>query len=632
MRVLLVEDSADDAVLILRHLRREGIALETRQVDREDDMLAALAAQPFDAVISDFRLPTFSGIAAIAVARAFDPDLPVIVVSGTMGEETAAETMRAGARDFVLKGALGRLGEAVRREVREARQRREQRGAAERLAQVERERLREAQVMLQTQTLARAGGWEWVREGDEVFLTVGAAQLLELPSATEVDRAALRRCFDAIDRQRFVEAVDSGRDVVELDLRATTLGGRALWLRLVARVERDERGVRRLLGAVLDITERRDLEAGIMLQDRLVAMGTIAAGVAHEINNPLTQLVASLPLALEAAERQGSMEPEVIEILQGCIEGAGRIASIVRDLKVFTRPDDSAGARCDLADVLDSVARLLSVEYRHTARLHRAVPAGIIVAAPQARVAQVLTNLLINAMQAMPRRPTRENRVEVVAERVDDTVVISVRDNGVGIPSAVRARLFTPFFTTKPVGQGTGLGLSVTRQIVQGLGGKISVESVEGEGTVFTVTLPVGDPRISQPMPTAGPTAPPRRALRLLLVDDEPLLRAVAVRVLRPHEVVEAGSVDEALSRVTEDPHFDAVLCDLMLPDRPGTDLVEELRARWPALAERCVFVSGGAVIAEVQAMLKVLPRDRVVFKPFSAEQLRDAVARVVGG
>lgn len=495
LRLLMVEDSPSDSDLLLRHLEKEGLKVEGRRVETRDELVAALAEGEWDLVVSDYGLPSFSGLEAIATATAFDPDLPVLLVSGTVGEETAAEVMRAGARDFMLKGSLARLAMAIQREVKEAESR---------------------------------------------------------------------------------------------------------------------RGL-------------RQLEASMRLKDRLISMGTIAAGVAHEINNPLTHLVASLPMVLEGVKKRPA-EDDLQELVEGCIEGANRIAAIVRDLKVFSRPDEST-ADCEVSGVLTSVLSLLNLEYRHATRIERDVPEGLRVAAPPARLAQVLTNLVINAVQSMPSRPKAENLIQVTARVDGSSVILAVKDNGLGMSEAVRARLFVPFFTTKPVGEGTGLGLTVSRGIVQGLHGSIEVASTEGVGSTFTVRLPWAKPVVSSPPPAPAPEA--GRPLRLLLVDDEALLRRVTRRVLQPHEVVEASNAEEGLAILGRDQRFDVILCDLMMPGRSGKDFYSEVIARQPRFTDRFLFVSGGAVTDETDAFLAEINPERVVLKPFTASELHSAVQRV---
>ena len=612
LRLLLVEDSPSDAELLLRQLAREGLEVEPTRVETRAEMLAALGSGSWDIVVSDYGLPQFSGLEAIVTALAFDPDLPVILVSGTVGEETAAAVMRAGARDFILKDSLARLAMVLQREVKDAQLRRAQR--------------REAHVMLKTQAIARAGGWEWRLEGNDLFVTEGVLRLLEAPenyrltSENSVERLAPG------ELSKVQEFLNSTQDSLELDVRVKTFTGKELTVRVVARVERRNDAIWRMVGAILDVTEHRQLEASVRLNDRLAAMGTIAAGVAHEINNPLTHLVASLPLVLDAVKKNTSSSHEV-EMLEGCIEGAQRIAAIVRDLKVFSRPDESE-ADTEVAAVLTSVLNLLNLEYRHRSAIHAEVPNGLRVAAPSARLAQVLTNQIINAVQAMPvDRSSAKNLIKVVGSAERGTVTIEVSDNGSGMSAEVKSRLFAPFFTTKPVGEGTGLGLSVVRSIITGLNGTIEVESAEGLGTRFIVKLPEGK-RVAEPVLAPAPQAS-GRSLRLLLVDDEPFLRRVTHRLLQPHEVVEASSADEGLSILARDQRFDVILCDLMMPGRSGTDFYRDLSARSPQLANRFLFVSGGAVTAETEAFLREVTPDRVVLKPYTYVQLHSAVERV---
>jgi signal transduction histidine kinase len=452
-------------------------------------------------------------------------------------------------------------------------------------------------------------------------------RLLEAPENFKLTAENSRDRLAPGELAKVQELLNSSQDALELDVRMKTFTGKELTVRVVARVERRNNVIWRMVGAILDVTEHRQLEASVRLNDRLAAMGTIAAGVAHEINNPLTHLVASLPLVLEAVKKHTSL-PHEVEMLEGCIEGAQRIAAIVRDLRVFSRPDESE-ADTEVGAVLTSVLNLLNLEYRHRSSIHSEVPIGLKVAAPSARLAQVLTNLIINAVQAMPaNRAPAQNLIKVVGSAERGTVTIEVSDNGSGMSAEVKARLFAPFFTTKPVGEGTGLGLSVVRSIITGLNGSIEVESAEGLGTRFIVKLPEGK-RAAEPVPATSAPQANARPLRLLLVDDEPFLRRVTHRLLQPHEVVEASSADEGLSILARDQRFDVILCDLMMPGRSGTDFYRDLSARSPQLANRFLFVSGGAVTAETEAFLREVTPDRVVLKPYTYVQLHSAVERV---
>jgi CheY-like chemotaxis protein len=261
----------------------------------------------------------------------------------------------------------------------------------------------------------------------------------------------------------------------------------------------------------------------------------------------------------------------------------------------------------------------------------REIPTELHVRGSSGRLAQLFTNLIINAVQAMPDRPAGGNLVRVTAAVVGDEVTIAVADNGSGIAPEVRDRLFMPFATTKPIGVGTGLGLSVCRQIVDALGGTIEVEDGDGDGgpgTTFQIRLPRarGNREPSQPLPAVSA---PITARRVLIIDDEPLVRSVTARILRHHEIHTVASVTEALDLLARDPAFDAIICDLMMPGRTGMDFHAALAAIAPALLDRCVFATGGAVTTAARAFVDQLAPDRLLDKPYDLGAL-DAAIRAV--
>jgi PAS domain S-box-containing protein len=250
-----------------------------------------------------------------------------------------------------------------------------------------------------------------------------------------------------------------------------------------------------------DLTERKRLEAQVVMADRLASVGRLAAAVGHEINNPLAYVTANLALALERLGDPNAPGPipshpaeqlsDVLEMLREAREGADRVRHIVRDLKVFSRGETEERTRVDPRRVIDSCANMARGEIRLRARLVKSYGETPPVLANEARLGQVLLNLLVNAAHAIPEGDPEGNEIRV-ATRSDDRgrVVIEVRDTGAGIPDEVKRRLFEPFFTTKGAGKGTGLGLSICQSIVTALGGEIGFESRLGQGTSFYVILP----------------------------------------------------------------------------------------------------------------------------------------------
>jgi two-component system cell cycle sensor histidine kinase/response regulator CckA len=406
-----------------------------------------------------------------------------------------------------------------------------------------------------------------------------------------------------------------------------------------------------------DVTEQRQLQARLTLADRLASVGTLAAGIAHEINNPLSFVISNLSflseemrrsqLSLEGNTATGASGPggprlrnraelelvEWQEVLSEAYEGAERVRQIVRQLKTFSRPDEERLSPVDVHQVLDSVVMMAANEIRHRAQLHREYGTVPQVMANEGGLCQVFLNLVVNAAQAIPEGDAHHNAIRLITKRVDmGRVSIEVQDTGSGIPREALTRIFDPFFTTKPVGVGTGLGLSICHGIITNLGGEISVESELGKGTTFRVVLPSLEPRSQARTPgsmTPAPLPAPRRG-HVLVVDDEPGVGKVLRRILREHDVEVASGGRQALERLQREPeHFDAVLCDVMMPDLGGKDLYEAVRKTHSGLERRFVFVSGGAFTANAREFLEAIPNAKLE-KPFDEPTLRQIVQDLV--
>jgi PAS domain S-box-containing protein len=399
-------------------------------------------------------------------------------------------------------------------------------------------------------------------------------------------------------------------------------------------------------GAVLvfrDLTPQRDAEAKhallqeqLILADRLASVGTLAAGVAHEINNPLSAIAANVDMALEEvrqlADAASSIRvKEVEEMLNGARQGVERVTTIVRGIKTFSRVEEEQKGIIDLLPLLDLSIGIAEGEVRPRARLVREYDEVPLVFADRARLGQVFINLLVNAAHAFSEDAPAANEIRVVAKTdARGRAVVEIRDTGHGIPTSMLGRVFDPFFTTKDIGRGTGLGLSISRTIVTGLGGEISVESEVGRGSVFRIVLPPAGAGATQ-VPLAAPTmesSAARRAI-VLVVDDEPSVGLVIHRALRAHDVTVVASAEAALDVLASGKQFDVVLSDLMMPGMSGIDLYKTVARTDPKLASRIVFVTGGAFTPEANAFLDSVKNPRVD-KPFTPQQLRDAVLRFV--
>ena len=414
-----------------------------------------------------------------------------------------------------------------------------------------------------------------------------------------------------------------------------TIGLRADGTRFFAEVQArtgpvDFRGQPSRVVAVRDVTARKQLEAKLIFADRMASLGTLAAGVAHEINNPLSAVMLSLQLARkELARDQDARLARTVELLANAAESAERVQRIVKELRALARPEDEPLAQIDLAEVIAYAQSIASYQIRHRARVDVRIAPLPPLYGGRARLEQVILNLLVNAAQAIPDDGAEHLIGIDVREHGPDRFAIEVHDTGVGIPPELRARIFDPFVTTKPVGEGTGLGLSICHTIVTSLGGTIDVESEIGKGTTFRVVLPRGSAPTPIPAAADASPAPPFRPARILIIDDERHIRESLVQLLDVHAATAVADAPTGLALLERGETFDVILCDLMMPGMSGADFYDEVERRWPPLLGRIVIVTGGAVTPRA---VEVLERavNRPLEKPFSTTVLDARIAELL--
>jgi nitrogen-specific signal transduction histidine kinase/CheY-like chemotaxis protein len=384
-----------------------------------------------------------------------------------------------------------------------------------------------------------------------------------------------------------------------------------------------------------DLTEQHRMQSRLLVSDRMASVGTLAAGVAHEINNPLAYVKANLDLIAEELRREG--EPgdgnaRLAQMAGDARQGVSRVQKIVGDLKRFSRGDEEVRASLDLGRVLGLAVNMTTNEIRHRGRLIENYGVTPPVEGDESRLAQVFINLLVNAAQALPEGNVERNTIEITTSTDrEGRAVVAIRDSGSGIAPAVLGRIFDPFFTTKPVGAGTGLGLSICHGIVTGLGGDIEVESELDRGTTFRVRLPSARRPASTPIPPSRQVTVRTRRGSILIVDDDPLVGNSLRRVLHQHhEITVVSNGKLAIERIRSGQHFDLVLCDLMMPEMSGMVLYSELSEIAPKLSEKIIFITGGAFTPEANRFLEE-HHTRVIEKPFELNALRTIVAESIG-
>jgi PAS domain S-box-containing protein len=478
-----------------------------------------------------------------------------------------------------------------------------------------------------------------IRSGHFVYANPAYVTVLGYPSAAALYEVPLMRLVHP-EETALLEAderliIEDGRPPPHT-FRAQRHDGTVVLLE-VSTVPFDYEGKRSALTMARDVTARRALEAQLVQADRLAALGTMAAGVAHEINNPLAYVMLNLDWIarkMPEAVRDPSGIDALAELLREARGGVERVAMIVRELRSFSRADGETRGRVDLKTVVQSAIRITAHEIRHRARVSTSFEPTRPVWANDARLEQVILNLLLNAAQAMRETDTDRNEIRVsVRSDGEGRAILEVADNGEGIPPEVLPRIFDPFFTTKPHGVGTGLGLSICHGIVAALGGQVTVHSEPGEGTTFRVALPTTDaPETAAPTRKSdAPSSAGAPRARVLVVDDEvPIANTLQELLSLEHEVLAVTNGRDALHAIERGPAFDVVLCDLMMPGMSGIDLYMRVRDARPGTEKRIVFMTGGAFTTRAAEFLASVDNRRIE-KPFSIKVV-ERIAREMAG
>ncbi|MBX3159126.1 MAG: response regulator [Deltaproteobacteria bacterium] len=623
LRALIVEDVEADARLLLRELRRGGFEVAFERVETPERLVQALAL-PWDIVISDFSMPRLSAPRALELVKERDLDLPFIIVSGTVDEETAVEAMRAGANDFIAKGKFARLIPAVQRELRDARLRAERRKIQRTLLDTQQTldaivRCAPAFIV----ALDEAGRIKFVnhRLPHQAPDEIAGTAWLDYITPDDRDEVAERfRAVLATGESQAFETGLVGRDGATIPM-SVHLGAMRSGERIVG-----------IVAIALDISELRRvrrakarMQEHLIVSDRMASVGILAAGVAHEINNPLASLMANLDLVAEDLTALGDRDElaEVHEVLGDARDAAARIRDIVRDLRMFSRSDEEKTMPVDVERVMESALRMAWNEIRHRARVVKDYQPAPPVLASESRLGQVFLNLIVNAAQAITEGNTQHNEIRISIGTDGDQAVIAIADTGAGMPPEVLGRLFTPFFTTKAAGHGTGLGLSICHRIVTGYDGAIDIQSAAGEGTTVRLSFPPAPAHLlEEPSPLRLEIAGRRRGRILVIEDEQMIARAVQRALSLEHEVIMDDSAEVALRRIAAGESFDVILCDLLMPQMTGMDLHAELVRVARDQADRMVFLTGGAFTPRARAFLDETPNPHIE-KPFDALHLR---------
>ncbi|MET0594236.1 MAG: response regulator [Polyangiaceae bacterium] len=623
IRVLLVDDNADDHLLfhnLLSKVPAPRCVLEW--CDSFERGSAIIAERRHDLYFIDYRLGPRTGLDMMR-GEPEGLSAPAVLLTADDNPEIEVAAAQSGFVDYLVKDQLS--APLLRRAIRYALSRHHAHRAA-----VESEARASQRAAFLNALVENAPGFYVTyldRDGKVQFLSRvpehcdGLVGDGGVPACTPENRRAMLAARE--------EVASSGAPQ-RYEARVRRADGSVAWFANHMGPIRDDGKITGFVVITQDITDKKDAEARMLVADRLASVGTLAAGVAHEINNPLASVVANLDLALQDAKSLAARCPvptELLDEIGDARAAADRVRLIVRDLRVFSRAEEDRRGPVDVERVIESTLRMAWNEIRHRARLvkdYERVPA---VEANESRLGQVFLNLLVNAAHAIPEGDVQANTIRISTGMGPcGRVLVRIADTGSGIRPEVMDRLFTPFFTTKPAGFGTGLGLAICHRILTGLGGEISLRSELGKGTEFTVALPACPAEPLAVVSSASSVPPPSKRGRVLVIDDDATMSRTARRILgEEHDVVVADNGRQALDLVGSGPEFDVVLCDLMMPQVSGMDFYAEMRRRDANQAARIVFVTGGAFTPRAREFLDSVTHHRLE-KPFDARGLRALV------
>jgi len=613
VRILYLEDDPLDVEPVEQRLEEAGITYELTIASDRREFEVAVEAGPLDLVLVDYLLPAYDGMTAMAYARSHHPGVPVILISGVIGEEQAVDCMLNGATDYVLKHHLDRLVPATRRALREAAERRA-RLAAEAALRVSEERYR---AIFQT---ARESIWVLDRDGVTTLVNERAAELFGYRAGELVGRrpgecvggerawppeevASYEGSFRRKDGAVVHAIVSTG----ELRNAEGTLDGFVLMLTDITE--------RKLAAA-----ERARLTAQLQRSDRLASLGVLAGGVAHDINNVLTPIlgVSSLNLRLRAEDERLCRDLQVIS------DAASRGREMVARMLDFARPSSQGEQVLDANELVREVVRLLERTTFSKIAIETALADGLeSIRGESSALVQALMNLCVNAVDAMESGGRLCLRTRATGE---STIEIEVEDSGPGIEQDVLEKISDPFFTTKE--QGTGLGLSIVHNVAEAHMGAVEIDSEVGRGTRVTLRLPTvgaagAADRVSSPNIDSEDTpVEAQETLEVYVVDDDKFVRQTVGRLIEwlGHKVVTASNGEEAVEAIEGGYRPDVVLLDMNMPGLGGIATFRRIRTLRPEIA---VTIITGAFDPQLKHLAEADPRVGVLSKPFGVDALQ---------
>lgn len=586
--------------------------------DDFDSGMEALRQGKFSACLLDLRLGQHSGMEFLKAAQAWGNRVPIILFTNNPDRALEREAIAAGAADFLVKSATN--PDSLRRTLRFA--------------------------MERTRALATQSERDLTFKAifdnamDAMLISDSDGKIVDANTAAEV--LCGRRRAGLLGKTAS-ELTVSHADTAQIEqgwrqfLKDGHTRGEFAILRPGGELRRAEYhstanflpGLQ--LAVLRDVTEQDRMRNRVAISDRMASAGTLAAGLAHEINNPLAALMGYLDMAAEAVSGfpAGPKKTELDGHLEFAQEAAGRIALTVKDLKRFSRPEEERNSAVDVVAVMESSLRMAMNEIRHRARVVKDLSVLPAIMANESRLGQVFLNLLVNAAQSIAPGHSDKNEITLSSFIEGDRIGVSVSDTGSGMSAAEIARIFDAFYSSKAEHGGTGLGLAICKGLIEEMKGEIRVTSEPGKGSCFTVLLPnTQSAALQAPAPAEGSG---KTRGRIMVIDDEPaLLNVLEAALKRDHDALPVKSPREALKRLAGGEAVDVILCDMMMPEMTGMEFFRNLEKIDPKLARKVVFSSGGAFTPAEHEFMDSAAHGCLT-KPFSRERLLEKVRSIVG-
>ncbi|MBL9210816.1 MAG: response regulator [Opitutaceae bacterium] len=617
LRILHLEDNPSDVGAIRDVLQAEWPECRIACVSRRQDFIHELQQRGCDVILSDFSLHSFNGRSALRLAREISPETPFIFLSGAVGEDQVIEALRSGAEDYVLKDRLKGLPNAITRVLREGEERR---------------RLREAELrsreLADLLNQAREGIFITDLENRVIYWNAGAERIFGWRSVEVLNRPVGEIFGDDVPFLREetltkgewsgeLRMFDRQRKPIVIESRQSLIRG-------------DAGRAKARLAINADITEQKRLEEQFLRAQRMENIGLLAVGIAHDLNNMLAPILLAAPML-----RDHVSDPTALGVLSTLEKSADRGANLVRQILSFVQGSATEKVLIPVRHLVRDIVLVVNGTFPKSVRLidHIAPDLWSIVANPT-QIHQVMLNLCVNARDAMPEGGTLRLRAENVvldaaaARAIDGArpgafVVLHIEDTGTGIAPEVVARMWEPFFTTKDVGKGTGLGLPTVRAIIESHLGFVQFRTKPGRGTCFRVHLPAAEVVKAEGAAPASQPLPHGRGELILVVDDERTMREMTQAMLERngYRAIIAGDGAEATAVFAQHAaEIRLVITDLQMPNLDGRTLCRVLRRHNPAL--KLLAFSGLATPGEAPDAGITEYVDAFLPKPFRPEIL----------